>query len=244
MDEIIDYTTQTPENTNPNVLRSIIENYNNSIITSGEGIGSTIQGLIKQDNSDPNIDWTNATFNTATGNYSHAEGGRIIKRVDDTFNFMSTSAEGAGSHAEGYGTQAIGQGSHAEGGYTFARGNLSHSEGFTTAANGLCSHTEGTQTAASGNYSHVEGIGTIATNQCSHVFGRYNIVDRSIAPEEYGTYVEIVGNGTTISNTSNARTLDWQGNESLAGNLTLGQGTEDEVTITPTQLKQLLALLN
>jgi hypothetical protein len=42
----------------------------------------------------------------------------------------------------------------------------------------------------------------------------------------------------------NARTLDWSGNESLAGGLTLGMGTSNEVTISAAQLKALLALLN
>lgn len=37
-------------------------------------------------------------------------------------------------------------------------------------------------------------------------------------------YVEIIGNGTE-SVRSNARTLDWSGNEWLAGNLTLGNST-------------------
>ena len=37
-----------------------------------------------------------------------------------------------------------------------------------------------------------------------------------------GDYVEIVGNGTDTSHRSNARTLDWNGNETLAGGLTVG----------------------
>ena len=65
-------------------------------------------------------------------------------------------------------------------------------------------------------------------------------------------YVEIVGNGYAETDDqfnvteyrSNARTLDWEGNESLAGSITLGNGTTDEVTLTAAQLKQLLALLN
>ena len=56
-------------------------------------------------------------------------------------------------------------------------------------------------------------------------------------------YVEIVGNGTADNARSNARTLDWDGNEYLAGSITLGKGTTDEVTLTAAQLKQLLALL-
>ena len=51
-------------------------------------------------------------------------------------------------------------------------------------------------------------------------------------------YAEIIGNGTP-SVRSNARTLDWRGNEWLAGNLTLGN-----TTLTEAQLQALLALLS
>lgn len=49
--------------------------------------------------------------------------------------------------------------------------------------------------------------------------------------------------GAGNNSRSNARTLDWNGNEELAGSITLGKGTEDETTITAAQLKALLALL-
>ena len=38
-------------------------------------------------------------------------------------------------------------------------------------------------------------------------------------------------------------TLDWSGNEKLAGSLTLGMNTQNEVTITAQELKALLGLL-
>ena len=115
--------------------------------------------------------------------------------------------------------------------------SIAHGEGVT--ATGLCScalgryttashtaaHTEGQLTTASGYGSHAEGWGTIANHKSQHVFGEYNIADPSIAESvEKGTYIEIVGNGTGASNVtypSNARTLDWDGNEWLAGGLTL-----------------------
>ena len=52
------------------------------------------------------------------------------------------------------------------------------------------------------------------------------------------TYAEIIGNGTGDNARSNARTLDWDGNETLAGSLTLGS-----TTITEAQLIALLAML-
>ncbi|MBO7697088.1 MAG: hypothetical protein J6Y28_04905 [Acholeplasmatales bacterium] len=46
------------------------------------------------------------------------------------------------------------------------------------------------------------------------VFGEYNIQDNSSADiSNRGTYIEIVGKGTASNARSNARTLDWNGNE-------------------------------
>ena len=157
------------------------------------------------------------------GQYAVAEGG-------------STRASGAYSHAEGAGTTASGYSAHAEGAGTTARGNYSHAEGTGTTASGFNSHAEGGGAQASGDYSHAEGAGTtasgsnshaeggstIANHYAQHVFGEWNIADSSSnAATERGNYVEIVGNGTS-STRSNARTLDWSGNEVLAGKLTIG----------------------
>jgi len=57
------------------------------------------------------------SHNTASGNWSHAEG---------CYNV----ANGEGSHAEGYYNAANGEGSHAEGGNNTASGNQSHAEGY------------------------------------------------------------------------------------------------------------------
>ena len=73
---------------------------------------------------------------------------------------------------------------------------------------------ESNASAASGNNSHAEGLGTIASGNNQHVSGKYNIEDTA------NKYVEIIGNGAENSR-SNARTLDWNGNETLAGNLTI-----------------------
>ena len=183
---------------------------------------------------------------TASGDYSHAEG-------------IDTKATGAASHAENNYTTASGNYSHAEGQYTHAYANMSHAEGLRsstgnssdasigqyahaegidTKATGTSSHAEGNQTTASGNHSHAEGQATTAASAYQHVFGKYNVEDAN------NVYVEIVGNGDSKTTKSNARTLDWSGNEQLAGSLTLGMGTEDEVTVTAAQLKALIALLN
>lgn len=68
---------------------------------------------------------------------------------------------------------------------------------------------------ASGDYSYAGGKGTVAAGDYQHVFGTYN-------EPAVGHYTEIVGNGTSDENRSNARTLDENGNEWLAGRLEFG----------------------
>lgn len=178
----------------------------------------------------------------ASGNYSHAEGrGTTASGQCSHAEGDETLASGSNSHAEGYQSQATGTASHAEAAST-ASGNYSHAEGMSTAS-GVYAHAEGSGTA-SGNNSHAEGKGTESSRASQHVFGEYNALDSAGAASTRGTYVEIVGNGYSTNSRSNARTLDWSGNESLTGSITLGKGTADEVTLTAAQLKQLLALLN
>lgn len=87
-------------------------------------------------------------------------------------------------------------------------------------ASGESSFAEGSGTTSSGRFSHSEGNSTIANHRSQHVFGELNIADASTAAATAkGNYIEIVGNGTNTSNRSNARTLDWNGNEVLAGGL-------------------------
>lgn len=87
-------------------------------------------------------------------------------------------------------------------------------------ATGQYSTTEGFNCEASGSGSHAEGDGTIANHNSQHVFGTYNLADTSSElPTAKGNYAEIVGNGTNTNSRSNARTLDWSGNEVLAGGL-------------------------
>lgn len=151
---------------------------------------------------------------SAIGNYSHSEGANTI-------------ASGQYSHAEGRGSQTNKASAHAEGEYTTASGNAAHSEGSSTTASGNQAHSEGGLTQAIGDFSHSEGYYTFAMHKSQHVFGEYNIADPSSATSDLrGTYIEIVGNG--VSGTpSNARTLDWSGNETLAGSLTVNS----EVTL-------------
>ncbi len=151
-------------------------------------------------------DWLNQYVSPATGTIIYdtslsIEGAAAeAKAVGDALEAIPVKAgEGTGSTVEGLGW-----------------------------ATGDYSHTEGRQTTASGLMSHAEGWATRANHQAQHVFGTWNIPDPSQnASNIKGNYVEIVGNGTGQKK-SNARTLDWNGNEVLAGKLTVGaQPTEN-----------------
>lgn len=99
-------------------------------------------------------------------------------------------------------------------------GSGSIAVGSSVTASGDYSQASGGSTYAYGRYSHAEGNGTIATGQATHVFGKNNEdLNTGTSPTAYGTYAEMVGNGDSYSNRSNARTLDWEGNERLNGDL-------------------------
>ena len=168
---------------------------------------------------------------TASGDYAHAEGGGTTASGDyahaegagTTASGYSAHAEGGGTtasgycaHAEGGGTTASGDHAHAEGASTKATGRDAHAEGGSTTASGECAHAEGAATEASGYLSHAEGEHTIASKAWQHVSGRYNSPEGTSGPS---VYAEIIGNGTAENARSNARTLDWDGNERIAGDL-------------------------
>ena len=136
----------------------------------------------------------------------------------------SNTASGQDAFAQGYNTASSGNNSHSEGANTVASGIASHAEGRSTVASGTASHTSGYKTEAAGNNSTALGNNTKASRADSLVFGKYNIVDETgMDATQEGEYVEIVGNGTGEEARSNARTLDWEGNEKIAGKMTVGK---------------------
>lgn len=170
--------------------------------------------------------WSNSDWSYYIGAYSFAEGYKII-------------VSGRYAHAEGSGTIAIGSNSHAEGQDTMASGTCSHAEGLATAASGIYahaegnsseargkwSHAEGRETFANGDYSHTQNIGTIANKRGQTVIGVNNSPDHGTTTThmsgevEYGTYVFMIGNGGGGIR-SNALTVAWNGNTTIAGTLT------------------------
>ena len=166
----------------------------------------------------------------ATGTQAHAEG-------------AGTQATGNLSHAEGAGTQAIGTNSHAEGGGTIASGTYSHAEGQATIAAGADSHVSGKDNIADSYDNWTEWTpGETCTVGMKRK--RTSVIDEETVVEgfvcktdnsdtdwtpmhwtnQYGVmnYAEIIGNGKDTSNRSNARVLDWDGNERLMGDVYVG----------------------
>lgn len=167
--------------------------------------------------------WTANHWRYYIGNYSVAEG-------------YDTTASGYCSHAEGWYTTAIGSRSHAEGSGTMTIGSRSHAEGIGTTASGSYSHAEGWDTIASGSCSHAEGWHTIAQRKSQTTIGEYNIVDTSGGETIRGDYAFIIGNGTADNARSNALTVDWEGNVTLALDTTAASGTDHDLYAAITAL--------
>lgn len=173
------------------------------------------------------------------------------------------TASGSAATALGWGNTASGTSSIVKGFMSAATGSYSDASGQLAVASGNISHAEGDGVVASARASHVEGGGTIAdaSHRYVHVGGVNNAVSTETGKtvsitrrdkdgnvvqtnnQTLGKYAEVIGNGDSDQSRSNARTLDWSGNEELAGSLTLGLGTADETTITAAELKALLAML-
>ena len=138
------------------------------------------------------------------------------------------TASGNHSFAEGYHNVASNAMAHVEGRECTTSGAYSHGEGYKTTSSGSYgAHSEGDSTVAGGDSSHAEGQGTKTSRRSQHVVGEFNIEDTTGANSAArGSYVEVVGNGTSNSARSNARTLDWSGNEVLAGGLKIN-GNQD-----------------
>lgn len=153
--------------------------------------------------------------------------GTKVANGGELFNAAS-EASGMYSHAEGVGS-AKGFGAHAENSGT-AEGSHSHAEGQGTLAKGGMSHAQGYFTEAGGNETSPQ-----------HVEGRWNIRDTE------NKYIHIAGNGqppdsTGYENSSNAHTLDWDGNAWFAGKVSIG--TDNKLLETETNVQALAPIDN
>ena len=175
----------------------------------------------------------------AIGNYSHAEG-QLTRAMGRNAHAEGgdTWAYGVHSHTEGRGTYTSGYGTHAEGLYTEADGLYSHAEGIFTHAEGMAQHTFGRNNStiygivqrwvASTSYEVGDIVYTYNNNQyfkCITANSDATFDEDKWTDEVYTPYVEVVGNGAydyatdTLGTPSNARALEWTGNERLKGDL-------------------------
>ena len=174
--------------------------------------------------------------NTASGTAAHAEG-------------QFTKAYGDYSHAEGYQTEAYGYHSHAEGQQTTTSGLATYAGGYGTIAAGNFSHVMGSYNIEDGYDTIAEWVSGTLYNEGDRVkiTANNNInTYRCLIPNDDAlfdsskweslegktNYVEIVGNGLSQDSRSNARVLDWDGNEELAGDLTIFKGKQNETRLS------------
>ena len=160
--------------------------------------------------------------NNATGYGSTVGGGDHLSAIGDWSSVLG-----------GYGNVAEGEDSTVGGGY----GNTAHGEysaigggglntaqssgsvvggGYSNKALGQLSTVAGGRDNEAKAYSSFAvGEGVIAGGRHQFACGKYCVEDTN------DSYAEVVGNGADDNNRSNARTLDWSGNEVLAGGLTI-----------------------
>ena len=177
--------------------------------------------------------------NKASGQYSFAGGSSCHSEANGAFTYGSRNvAKAAGSHAEGYYTRAESTASRA------------HVEGYGCRTYAEASHVEGggTWADASQTLTHIGGVNNAKSTETGKTVQiiRYlfdGTTVRDVVTMTLGKYAEVIGNGDSDDARSNARTLDWDGNEAIAGSLTLGLGTANEITLTPAQLTTVLASL-
>lgn len=176
----------------------------------------------------------------ALGYASDAGGHKTVARGERSFaRNYKTQANGNESFAAGDTTQANGQVAFAIGARTKANGATSFASGADTEANGSYSFTEGYKTIANGTQAHASGVGTIASGNNQTARGRYNVEDTN------NVYADIIGNGNSDTNRSNAATVNWKGVAWFAKEVRVGgtgqDDTASEKLVTETDLSSTLA---
>lgn len=215
--------------------------------TATNGTGAHAEGSYTRANS--YCAHAEGEYTLASASTAHAEGeGAEATAYAAHAEGYGTKASAYCSHAEGYLTEAKESFAHSEGYQTIASGAFSHTEGQFSEAIGYFSHAEGYSSKAVGRASHTGGKYNVADNYTSwpdwepgtyavgakvrrledNVYVGYICLfansDQSWNSAHWSkdydyNYVEIIGNGSSDGNRSNARALDWDGNERLKGDL-------------------------
>ena len=141
--------------------------------------------------------------NTASGPVSIAVGG--ANQSSQTYSI----AIGASNIATGPGSVAMGQSNKASDLASVAMGSKNSSFG-------QCSVAMGDSNIASGEHSVSIGTGLIAVGDHQTALGKFNIDETEFDMRN----LFVLGNGTGLSNRSNAMTVDWNGNLGISGGIT------------------------
>lgn len=84
-------------------------------------------------------------------------------------------------------------------------------------------------TGATGLNSHVEGIGTSTISEFQHVQGKYNQIDTE------DKYAHIIGGGYDSNSRRNIHTVDWDGNATYTGKVTVGVAPINDMDVATKQ---------
>ena len=159
------------------------------------------------------------SFSTAMGSYTTASGYASISMGEQT------TASGYMTTAMGVGSLATETASTAMGWNTIASEDFSTAMGNYTTASGNSSTAMGQLTTASGENSTAMGFETTASDYVSLVIGQYNLSGSSVTNSDTSFSTEntafVIGNGINSSNKSDAFKVMFNGDATLAGNLSI-----------------------
>ena len=193
---VIEYVTEDP-----------VYHFDFGTRKSGENIGgwSTANGCNQT---------ASATFATVSGGINNSAIGVHATIGGGGANEANTG----GSVGGGVYNRAVGKYAAVAGGFdNDATGSLSAvAGGQKNVASGVSSFAANEYNEAKGAYSVALGRANKASGNSQTAIGKFCVEDNA------NTYAEIVGNGTADNARSNARTLDWNGNEWIAGALSVG----------------------
>lgn len=151
-------------------------------LVSGENI-KTINGTSILGNGDITIE------GGGVGQATEATGGEIFN------DYTNNTATGQYSHAEGNLTSSLGIASHSEGGLTRASGIYSHAEGNQAYANGKASHAEGSLTTANNDYEHAQGIYNVSNTPTEEDYKTIHSIGIGTSTNDRKNAQEVLLNG-------------------------------------------------
>ncbi len=215
--------------TNSCALGYMVEASNEDCIAAGymtkaTGLDSIALGYMTEASGQASLalgDTTEASGSTsiAVGENTTASGTSSLATGYETI------ASGTLSHTEGNATEASGVASHAEGVFTIAAGGAQHVFGLANVAD---SYNSWPEWVANTSYSVGQKVKVTTNNVAVGYVCKYANSDSTFTSTNWTTnngqmnYIEIVGNGKDSEVRSNARVLDWDGNERIKGDLYVG----------------------